>query len=62
MVTAPIFGRYSRPIGAVSFQYLVIRPLQKVVLTMARSRCHHYVTGNPTMDIGHRGMGEWMRS
>lgn len=57
VVTAPIFGRYSRPIGAITFQYLVIRPLQGVCLKMARSRCFHYTTGNQTMNIAHRGMG-----
>jgi len=59
LVTAPIFGRCSRPIGEVAFKYLVIRPLQSSVLTMAVSRFSHYApgAGNPTMDIAHRGMG-----
>ena len=59
-MTAPIFGRCSRPIGEVAFKYLVIRPIQNSVLTMAVSRFSHYApgTGNPTMDIAHRGMGK----
>jgi len=57
LITAPIFGRCSSPIGAVTFKYLVIRPLQNTVLRMARSRFHHYSVGRKTMDIGHRGMG-----
>ena len=59
LITAPIFGRCSSPIGAVTFKYLVIRPLQNTVLRMARSRFHHYSVGRKTMDIGHRGMGRF---
>merc|ERR1719204_2546002 len=59
VITAPIFGCYSHPIGEISFKYLVIQPLQGLVLNMMRSRFFHYTpgTGNTTMDIGHRGMG-----
>ena len=57
-ITAPIFGRYSRPIGAVTFKYLVIRPLQNLYLSMARSRFYHYGAAHGPMIIGHRGMGK----
>jgi len=55
-ITAPIYGRHSNPIGQVTFNYLVIRPLQTKVLDMSKSRHYHWQTGD-TKEVGHRGMG-----
>jgi len=56
-ITAPIFGRNSCPIGQVSFNYLVIRPLQNTILDMSRSRFFHWNQGSGPKEVGHRGMG-----
>ena len=56
-ITAPIYGRHSNPIGQVTFNYLVIRPLQTKVLDMSKSRHYHWQTGD-TKEVGHRGMGK----
>jgi len=56
-ITAPIFGRNSCPIGQVTFNYLVIRPLQTTTLDMSRSRFFHWEQGSGPKEVGHRGMG-----
>jgi len=56
-ITAPLFGKNSKPIGQVTFSYLVIRPLQKTILNMAKSRFQHWPQGSKPVDVGHRGMG-----
>jgi len=56
-ISAPIFGRNSSPIGQVTFNYLVIRPLQSTVLDMHRSRFYHWEQGRESLEVGHRGMG-----
>ncbi|XP_023930021.1 glycerophosphocholine phosphodiesterase GPCPD1 [Lingula anatina] len=55
--TVPLSGLKHKPIGQVSFQFLVIKPLKGYDMDMSVSYSRHWKQQRRALDVGHRGMG-----
>lgn len=59
----PIAGKKQQPIGQLSVEYLIIRPMKDFVCDLSISYAKHWRTFNKKgLDVGHRGAGNSRRN
>lgn len=55
--TIPVTGFKRQPIGQLTVEYLVIRPMRDYECDLSVSYAKHWKRGRKTLDVGHRGAG-----